>query len=247
MDFTGKVAIVTGSGRGIGREIALRLAESGAHVVISDIGDPAPADATVEDIRKLGRQALLAMGDVSQAPDVTRMIDSTMATFGKIDILVNNAGITRDKLLIRMQDEDWDKVLDVDLKSVFLCTRAVVRHMMQARWGRVISMSSIVGITGNAGQANYAAAKAGVIGFTKAIAKEVASRNITVNAVAPGFIDTAMTQKVPEDKRQEMARAIPAGYLGTARDIAGAVAFLASDEARYITGHVLTVDGGMSL
>jgi 3-oxoacyl-[acyl-carrier protein] reductase len=160
---------------------------------------------------------------------------------------VNNAGITRDQLLLRMSDDDWDKVLTVDLKSVFLCTRSALRHMIRQRSGRIISISSIVGIIGNAGQANYASAKAGIIGFTKAIAKEVASRNITVNAVAPGFIDTAMTQQLPEERRQEMANKIPAGYLGTPRDVAEAVAFLASDEARYITGQVLTVDGGISL
>lgn len=247
MDLTGKIAIVTGAGRGIGREIALRLAEAGATIVINDVGDPGPAQATVEDIKKLGRPAMSAMGDVSQTADVARIVDMTIAAYGKIDILVNNAGITRDALLIRMQDEDWDKVLAVDLKSVFLCTRAVMRHMIRQRWGRVVSISSIVGVIGNAGQANYASAKAGIIGFTKAIAKEVASRNVTLNAVAPGFIDTAMTQQLPEEKRQEMAGKIPAGYLGTARDVAEAVAFLASEEARYITGQVLTVDGGISL
>jgi 3-oxoacyl-[acyl-carrier protein] reductase len=171
----------------------------------------------------------------------------TVAAYGKLDILVNNAGITRDQLLLRMSDDDWDKVLTVDLKSVFLCTRSALRHMIRQRSGRIISISSIVGIIGNAGQANYASAKAGIIGFTKATAKEVASRNITVNAVAPGFIDTAMTQQLPEERRQEMANKIPAGYLGTPRDVAEAVAFLASDEARYITGQVLTVDGGISL
>jgi 3-oxoacyl-[acyl-carrier protein] reductase len=247
MDFSGKVAIVTGAGRGIGREVALKLAGLGAYVVVNDVGDPAHAEGTVEEIKKLGYQSMAVMADVSQTPDVTRLVDTTIASRGRIDILVNNAGITRDKLLMRMLDEDWDQVLDVDLRSVFLCTRAVMRHMLQAQWGRVISMSSIVGITGNIGQANYASAKAGILGFTMAIAREVASRKITVNAVAPGFIETAMTQKVPEEKRKEMAARIPAGYLGTPRDIADAVAFLASDEARYITGQVLTVDGGMSL
>ncbi|OGN88755.1 MAG: beta-ketoacyl-ACP reductase [Chloroflexi bacterium RBG_13_46_9] len=198
-------------------------------------------------IKKLQRKSLVAMGDVSQSPDVNRIIDMTVAAFGKIDILVNNAGVTRDQLLIRMSDEDWDKVITVDLKSVFLCTRAALRHMIRQRSGRVISISSIVGIIGNAGQANYASAKAGIIGFTKAIAKEVASRNITVNAIAPGFIDTAMTQQLPEERRQEMASKIPAGILGTPRDVAEAVAFFASNEARYITGQVLTVDGGISL
>ncbi|MDO9333679.1 MAG: 3-oxoacyl-[acyl-carrier-protein] reductase [Dehalococcoidales bacterium] len=247
MDLTGKTAIVTGSGRGIGREIALKLAEAGANVVVNDFGIPEPANETVEQIKKLQRQSMVAMGDVSQAADVNRIVDMTVAAYGKLDILVNNAGITRDQLLLRMSDDDWDKVLTVDLKSVFLCTRSALRHMIRQRSGRIISISSIVGIIGNAGQANYASAKAGIIGFTKAIAKEVASRNITVNAVAPGFIDTAMTQQLPEERRQEMANKIPAGYLGTPRDVAEAVAFLASDEARYITGQVLTVDGGISL
>lgn len=247
MDLTAKIAVVTGSGRGIGREIALRLAEAGADVVVNDFGAPEPANETVEMIKKLQRKSLVAMGDVSQSSDVNRIIDMTVAAFGKIDILVNNAGVTRDQLLIRMSDDDWDKVLTVDLKSVFLCTRAALRHMIRQRSGRVISISSIVGIIGNAGQANYASAKAGIIGFTKAIAKEVASRNITVNAIAPGFIDTAMTQQLPEERRQEMASKIPAGVLGTPRDVAEAVAFFASNEARYITGQVLTVDGGISL
>lgn len=247
MDLTGKTAIVTGSGRGIGREIALKLAEAGANVVVNDFGIPEPANETVEQIKKLQRRSMVAMGDVSQAADVNRVVDMTVAAYGKLDILVNNAGITRDQLLLRMSDDDWDKVLTVDLKSVFLCTRSALRHMIRQRSGRIISISSIVGIIGNAGQANYASAKAGIIGFTKATAKEVASRNITVNAVAPGFIDTAMTQQLPEERRQEMANKIPAGYLGTPRDVAEAVAFLASDEARYITGQVLTVDGGISL
>jgi 3-oxoacyl-[acyl-carrier protein] reductase len=247
VDLSTKIAIVTGSGRGIGREIALRLAEAGADVVVNDFGAPEPANETVEMIKKLQRKSLVAMGDVSQSSDVNQIIDMTVAAFGKIDILVNNAGVTRDQLLIRMSDDDWDKVITVDLKSVFLCTRAALRHMIRQRSGRVISISSIVGIIGNAGQANYASAKAGIIGFTKAIAKEVASRNITVNAIAPGFIDTAMTQQLPEERRQEMASKIPAGVLGTPRDVAEAVAFFASNEARYITGQVLTVDGGISL
>jgi len=247
VDLSTKIAVVTGSGRGIGREIALKLAEAGADVVVNDFGAPEPANETVEMIKKLQRKSLVAMGDVSQSLDVNRIIDMTVAAFGRIDILVNNAGVTRDQLLIRMSDDDWDKVLTVDLKSVFLCTRAALRHMIRQRSGRVISISSIVGIIGNAGQANYASAKAGIIGFTKAIAKEVASRNITVNAIAPGFIDTAMTQQLTEERRQEMASKIPAGVLGTPRDVAEAVAFFASNEARYITGQVLTVDGGISL
>jgi 3-oxoacyl-[acyl-carrier protein] reductase len=187
------------------------------------------------------------MADVSSSTDVSKMMETAIAAYGKVDILVNNAGITRDQLTMKMTDEEWDKVLAIDLKSVFLCTRAVLRPMLKQRSGRIISMSSVVGIIGNAGQANYAAAKAGIIGFTKTIAKEVASRGITVNAVAPGFIDTPMTQVLPEERKQALMNNIPLGYLGTPRDIAETVAFLASEEARYITGQVISVDGGISL
>jgi 3-oxoacyl-[acyl-carrier protein] reductase len=247
MDFTGKVALVTGSGRGIGKAIAMKLAETGATLVINDVGDSAPAEQTVTEIKNLNRQATVVMADVSSSADVNRMVETAIATFGKVDILVNNAGITRDQLTMKMTDEEWDKVLAIDLKSVFLCTRAVLRPMLKQRSGRIISMSSVVGIIGNTGQANYAAAKAGIIGFTKTIAKEVASRGITVNAVAPGFIDTPMTQTLPAERKQALLANIPLGYLGTPRDIAETVAFLASEEARYITGQVITVDGGISL
>jgi len=247
MDFTGKVAIVTGSGRGIGKAIAMKLAENGATLVINDVGDSAPAEQTVSEIKNLNRQAVAIMADVSSSADVTKMMETAIAAYGKVDILVNNAGITRDQLTMKMTDEEWDKVLAIDLKSVFLCTRAVLRPMLKQRSGRIISMSSVVGIIGNAGQANYAAAKAGIIGFTKTIAKEVASRGITVNAVAPGFIDTPMTQVLPEERKQALMNNIPLGYLGTPRDIAETVAFLASEEARYITGQVISVDGGISL
>jgi 3-oxoacyl-[acyl-carrier protein] reductase len=247
MDFTGKVAIVTGSGRGIGKAIAMKLAENGATLVINDVGDSAPAEQTAAEIKNLNRQAMAIMADVSSTADVNKMVETAIATYGKVDILVNNAGITRDQLTMKMTDEEWDKVLAIDLKSVFLCTRAVLRPMLKQRSGRIISMSSVVGIIGNAGQANYAAAKAGIIGFTKTIAKEVASRGITVNAVAPGFIDTPMTQVLPEERKQALMNNIPLGYLGTPRDIAETVAFLASEEARYITGQVIGVDGGISL
>jgi 3-oxoacyl-[acyl-carrier protein] reductase len=247
MDFTGKVAIVTGSGRGIGKAIAMKLAENGATVVINDVGDSAPAEQTAAEIKNLNRQAMAIMADVSSSADVAKMVETAIAAYGKVDILVNNAGITRDQLTMKMTDEEWDKVLAIDLKSVFLCTRAVLRPMLKQRSGRIISMSSVVGIIGNAGQANYAAAKAGIIGFTKTIAKEVASRGITVNAVAPGFIDTPMTQVLPEERKQALMNNIPLGYLGTPRDIAETVAFLASEEARYITGQVISVDGGISL
>jgi 3-oxoacyl-[acyl-carrier protein] reductase len=246
MDLANRVAIVTGSARGIGQAIALKLAEVGATVVVNDIGEPEPLEKVAEEIRALQRQSLAVIADVSSPADVTRLVETATGTYGKVDILVNNAGVTRDQLLLRMSDEDWDTVLNIDLKSAFLCTRAVLRHMLKQRWGRIISIASIIGEIGNPGQANYAAAKAGIIGFTRSIAKEVGSRGITANAVAPGFIDTRMTQQIDEKQRQELAKRIPVGYLGTPRDVAEAVAFLASEEARYITGQVLNVDGGMA-
>jgi 3-oxoacyl-[acyl-carrier protein] reductase len=242
MDLSSKVAIVTGGARGIGREIALKLAEVGATVVVSDIAE---AEPVVEEIRAMKRQSLAVSTDVSSATDVTTLVEKVISNYGRVDILVNNAGIARDQLLLRMSDEDWDAVLNVNLKSVFLCTRAVLRQMIKQRWGRIISISSIVGIVGNPGQANYASAKAGIIGFTRTIAREVGSRGITANAIAPGFIETQMTQQLGEEQRQELMRRIPLGCLGSPRDVAEAVAFLASDEARYITGQVLGVDGGM--
>jgi len=246
MDLSNRIAIVTGSGRGIGRAIALKLAEVGATVVINDIGEASSVESVAEEIRAMNRESLAILADVSSASDVAKMVETTIATYGKVDILVNNAGITRDQLVLRMSDEDWDKVINVNLKSVFLCTRAVLRHMIRQRWGRIINIASIVGIVGNAGQANYASAKAGIIGFTRTVAREVASRGITANAIAPGFIDTQMTQQLEENQRQELMKRIPVGYLGTPRDVAEAVAFLASEEARYITGQVLNVDGGMA-
>jgi len=243
MDFSDKVAIVTGSARGIGRAIALKLAEDGATVVVSDINDTAPVAA---EITALQRTGLAITANVTSPGDVTRLVETTIDTYGRVDILVNNAGITRDQLVLRMSDDDWDSVMNVNLKSAFLCTRAVLRQMLKQRWGRIISMASIVGIMGNAGQANYASSKAGIIGFTKSIAREVASRGITANAIAPGFIDTAMTEQLDEKQKQELQKQIPMGYIGSARDVAEAVAFLASEEARYITGQVLGVDGGMA-
>ncbi|MDZ4230292.1 MAG: 3-oxoacyl-[acyl-carrier-protein] reductase [Dehalococcoidales bacterium] len=247
MDLSNKVAIVTGSGRGIGRAIALRLAEAGATIVINDVGDASYANGVAEEIKSLNRESLVVLADVSLSADVTRLVETAMNTYGRIDILVNNAGIARDQLLLRMTEEDWDRVLNVNLKSVFLCTKAVLRPMIKQRWGRIISLSSIVGLVGNTGQANYASAKAGIIGFTRTIAKEVASRGITSNAIAPGFIDTGMTQQLEEKQKQELQSRIPLGYLGTPRDVAESVAFLASEEARYITGQVISVDGGMSI
>jgi len=244
MGLSNRVAIVTGSGRGIGREIALKLAEVGATVVVNDIDDS--ANSVAEEIKAMKKQSLAVAADVSSSSDVDRMVETAVATCGKVDILVNNAGITRDQLVMRMSDEDWDRVLQINLRSVFLCTRAVLRNMIKQRWGRIINMASVVGIVGNPGQANYASAKAGIIGFTRTVAKEVAPRGITANAVAPGFIDTEMTQRLKEDWRQLLKERIPVGYFGSPRDVAEAVAFLASEEARYITGQVLGVDGGMA-
>lgn len=247
MDLSNKVAVVTGSARGIGRAIALKLAGAGADVVVNDIAAAADSlESVAGEIRALKRQALVVTGDVSSADDVNGFIENAFEKFGRIDILVNNAGVTRDGLVMRMSDEEWDMVMNIDLKSVFLCTRAVLRPMMKQRWGRIVSLSSVVGIIGNAGQANYSSAKAGVIAFTRSVAKEVASRGITANAIAPGFIDTQMTQKLDEKQVEELLKRVPVGYAGTPRDIAEAVAFLASEEARYITGQVLSVDGGMS-
>ena len=242
MDLANRVAIVTGSARGIGRAIALKLAEAGATVVVSDIAE---AEPVAEEIRAMNRKSLAVSADVSSSSDVAKMVETTISTYGRIDILVNNAGITRDHYIVRMSEEDWDTVLNVNLKSVFLCTKAVLPHMSKQNWGRIISISSIVGIVGNIGQANYASSKAGVIGFTRTLAKEVASRSITVNAIAPGFIDTPMTQQLKEEWRQEIMKRIPLGYFGSPQDVAEAVAFLASEKARYITGQVLGVDGGM--
>jgi 3-oxoacyl-[acyl-carrier protein] reductase len=247
MDLSNRVAIVTGSARGIGKAIALKLADAGATVVVNDVGDAAQINSVVDAIKAMKRNALAIIADVSSADDVNRLVAETMSAFGHIDVLVNNAGITRDQLLMRMSDEDWDRVMNVDLKSVFLCSRAVIRHMLKQRWGRIISISSITGVMGNPGQANYAAAKAGIIGLTRTIAKEVASRGITANAIAPGLIDTAMSQQVPPEALAEIKQRIPLGYAGTPQDVAAAVAFLASEEARYITGQVIGVDGGMSI
>ncbi|MFH0768706.1 MAG: 3-oxoacyl-[acyl-carrier-protein] reductase [Chloroflexota bacterium] len=244
MNLSDRVAIVTGSGRGIGRAIALKLAEVGATVVVTDINES--AQEVAKEISAMNRKSLAILADVSLSSDVDKLVETAMATYGKVDILVNNAGITRDHLLLRMSEEDWEKVMNVNLKSVFLCTRAVLKHMIKQPWGRIVNIASIVGIGGNAGQANYASAKAGIIGFTRTVAKEVASRGITANAIAPGFIDTGMTQQLREEWKQELKKRIPLGYFGIPRDVAEAVAFLASEEARYITGQVLNVDGGIA-
>jgi len=245
MDLTGKVALVTGASRGIGQAVAVELAKAGADVIVNYIGNEAVAQETVEKVEALGRKALKIKADVGNADEVQAMVDEAHAAFGHIDVLVNNAGITRDGLLIRMKDSDWDDVLNINLKGVYLVSKAVAKLMVKQRSGRIINMTSVSGVTGNVGQANYAAAKAGVIGFTKTCAKELAARGITVNAVAPGFIETAMTDVLPEKIKEGIAATVPLGRMGQPEEIAGVVTFLASDFARYITGQVLNVDGGM--
>jgi 3-oxoacyl-[acyl-carrier protein] reductase len=245
MNLAGKTALVTGASRGIGREIALELARQGANVAVNFAGSEAKAAEVVDEIKALGRDAFSVKCNVSNADEVTEMVKETINHFGKLDILVNNAGITRDNLIMRMKEEEWDDVININLKGVFLCTKAVTRQMMKQRVGRIINIASIVGVSGNPGQANYVAAKAGVIGLTKTTAKELASRNITVNAIAPGFITTDMTDKLPEDIKAEMLKQIPLARLGEPKDIAKITAFLASDDSSYITGQTLHIDGGM--
>ncbi len=245
MKLIGKTALVTGASRGIGREIALELARQGVDVVVNYAGSEAKAHEVVEEIKGLGREAIAIQCDVSNSESVTDMVKETVDHFGKIDILVNNAGITRDNLLMRMKENEWDDVMNINLKGVFLCTKAVTRQMMKQRYGRIINISSVVGVSGNPGQANYVAAKAGVIGLTKTSAKELASRGITVNAIAPGFITTEMTDQLTEDIQNEMLKMIPLAQFGEPKDIANTVVFLASDDSRYITGQTIHVNGGM--
>ncbi|WP_432400636.1 3-oxoacyl-[acyl-carrier-protein] reductase [Wukongibacter sp. M2B1] len=245
MRLEGKTAIVTGGSRGIGKAIALNLAEKGANVVVNYTSSPDKAALVVEEIKTMGREALAIKADVSNSEDVNNLIKEVGNHFTSIDILVNNAGITRDTLLIRMKDDDWDKVIDINLKGTYLCTKLVAKKMMKQRSGRIINITSVIGIMGNAGQANYAASKAGVIGFTKSVARELASRGINVNAVAPGFIQTEMTDKLSEEVVESYTKSIPLGKLGEAKDVANVVAFLCSEEASYLTGQVINVDGGM--
>ncbi|SFO96525.1 3-oxoacyl-[acyl-carrier-protein] reductase [Oscillibacter sp. PC13] len=247
MNFTGKTAVVTGGSRGIGRAVCLELARGGANVVLCYAGNEAAAQETVSACEALGARALAVRCDVSDAAQVKGLMDAALQAFGAIHILVNNAGITRDSLLMLMKEEDFDAVINANLKGAFLCMKAVARTMMKQRYGRIVSLSSVVGLRGNAGQMNYAASKAGVIGLTKSMAKELASRGVTANAVAPGFIDTDMTAAMPEPAKAATLDSIPMGRLGAAADVAKAVAFLASEEAGYITGQVLAVDGGMSM
>jgi 3-oxoacyl-[acyl-carrier protein] reductase len=244
MNLEGRVALVTGAAQGIGRAIALALAEVGADVAGGDV-KPVQLQEVAKEIEALGRKALALPLDVAGPEAVQGAVDKTLEVFGKIDILVNNAGITKDNLLMRMKPEDWDLVLRVNLTGAFLCTRAVLPGMVKQRYGRIINIASVVAQLGNPGQANYIASKAGIIGLTKAVASEVASRNITVNAIAPGFIATAMTENLPEPVRQRILSLIPLGRMGSDRDVACGVRFLASEEAGYITGHVLNINGGM--
>ena len=244
MGLLGKVAVVTGAAQGIGRAIATRLAQDGADVVVADV-DAGRSQETVAAIQALGRRALNVKVNVADWNDAKGMVDQVLKEWGKLDILVNNAGITRDGLLLRMKEEDWNLVLQVNLNGTFHCTKAVLQPMTKQRSGRIVNIASVVGVMGNVGQANYAASKAAVIGFTKTVAREYASRAVTVNAVAPGFIDTSMTQGLSAEVREMLQKQIPLGRLGQPDDIASAVRFLASDEAAYITGHVLHVNGGM--
>ena len=242
----GKTALVTGAGRGIGRATAIRLAADGARIAINYKGNTAAAEETKRAVEAAGSQAALVQGDVSVDAEAERVVKDALAFGGgKLDILVNNAGITRDNLLLRMTAEEWDEVLDLNLRGAFLITKAAMRPMMKQRGGRIVNVSSIAGVMGNAGQANYSAAKAGLIAFTKTVAREMASRNITANAVAPGFVPTDLTSIVPQAVQDAMLKQIPLARFGTAEDVANAIAFLASDEASYITGQVLVVDGGM--
>jgi 3-oxoacyl-[acyl-carrier protein] reductase len=240
----GKVAVITGASRGIGRSIALALAAEGAKIVVVDL-DLAATEAVVAELKGQGAEAVAVVGNVTVAVDAEKMIDAAVQSFGRVDILVNNAGITRDGLLMRMKEDDWDAVLTVNLKGAFLCTKAVSKVMTRQRSGRIINIASVVGQMGNAGQANYCASKAGLIGLTKSNARELAKRNITVNAVAPGFIATAMTDALPEKAREELVAQIPLERLGSTDDIANAVVFLATERSGYITGQVLAVNGGM--
>lgn len=246
VDLTDRVAMITGCAGGLGRTLADKIAALGADVVVNDIPPAAEgAEQVAEMVQQRGRSALVTLGSVTSADDVAAATDAALDRFGKIDILINNAGITRDGLLIRMSEDDWDMVLDINLKGAFLCTRAVARPMMKARYGRIVNIASVAGVMGNAGQANYSASKGGLIAFTKTSAKELAGRNITCNAVAPGFIETQMTEILDKEVRAQWLQNIPLGRPGTPEDVADVVAFLASDAAAYVTGQVLNIDGGL--
>lgn len=241
----GKTAIVTGSARGIGKAIALKLAEMGANIVINDIPSSTEAETTADEVRALGVGAAVSLGDVRNIDDVKNMVDLAVAEFGTVDILVNNAGVTRDNLMLRMSEEDWDLVMDINLKGAFNCIKTVVRPMMKQKSGSIINIASVSGVMGNAGQANYSASKAGLIGLTKTTAKEFAKKGIRANAVAPGFIESAMTDKLPEEVRAQYLDSIPLMKFGKTEDVANVVAFLASDMSSYVTGQIINIDGGL--
>jgi 3-oxoacyl-[acyl-carrier protein] reductase len=244
LKLAGRVALVTGAAQGIGKAVALLLARNGADMVVSDI-NLEKAEETAKEVQTLGRKALAIKVDVAKLADVEKMVEAILAQFGKVDILVNNAGIARDKLILRMTEEDWDAVLNINLKGTFNCTKTVVRHMSKQKSGKIVNIASVVGEMGNAGQGNYAASKAGVIGFTKTIAREFAQRGINVNAIAPGYIETPMTDALPDKAKEELKRLIPMDRLGKPEDVAEAVLFLVSEASSYITGQVLNVNGGI--
>lgn len=247
MPENGRVALITGGAKGIGRAISLRLASLGYRVAINYRSSSQAATSLVDQITASGGVAMSVAGDVSSSDDVKGIFSSVAAELGPVEILINNAGITRDGLLMRMKDSDWDSVIDGNLKSAFICSREAIKSMSKGRWGRIVNMASVVGLIGNPGQANYCSSKAGLIGLTKSVAREYAQRGVTVNAVAPGFVQTDMTDNLPQQVKDDMMRSIPAGRPGSVEDIASAVAFLVSDEASYITGQVLAVDGGMTM
>ena len=243
----GRVAIVTGGGRGIGRAIAARLAQEGASVAISYRSNDAAAEETAQKVRDAGARCELFKGDVASPEDVRALFAGVSDAFGRVDILVNNAGITRDNLMMRMKEDEFDEVLRTNLKGTYVCTRAALRPMVRARWGRIVNVGSVVGLVGNAGQANYAASKAGIIGFTKSVAREVAQRGITVNAVAPGYVGTELTGGLPEGVKEQILAQVPSGRFGEPKEVAEVVAFLSGEGAGYITGQTIAVDGGMTM
>lgn len=247
MKLNGKVALVTGASRGIGRSVALALAEAGADIAVNFAGQSAAAEEVASSIRAMGRRALVVQADVANGEQAGEMVKTIVENLGSLDILVNNAGITRDNLLLRMKESDWDAVLNINLKGAFNCTKAATRYMLKSKWGRIINMASVVGLIGNPGQANYVASKAGLIGFTKAVARELGSRKITCNAVAPGFITTDMTAELPPGNKEKMLEQVPLGRFGQPEEVAALVVFLASEAAGYITGQVVALDGGMTM
>ena len=245
MQLTGKTAVITGSGRGLGKAIALKLAQMGANIVLNDIAASDAVDETAEEFKAAGYNVVVTKGDVRNIEDVEAMVNKAVEAFGSLDILVNNAGITKDMFMIKMSEKDWDDVLDINLKGAFLCTKAAAKIMMKQRKGKIVNISSVVGVMGNIGQANYSASKAGLIGLTKSTAKELASRNINCNAVAPGFIESKMTQVLTDKVKETYLSNIPLGRFGTPEDVANVVGFLAGDDSNYVTGQVIHIDGGL--